>query len=190
MSTPPKPTPDFSAIKSFVEKVRQPIVERFSGRLISRSHLRGLQFDMDREWRAFYLREPGPYLLAEGCSVEGLEAALSSGRLMLRWKTQFLPGPRYDAPWPAAIPLGFHRAFDLYAAYTYPNRASVYAVLPANKVTEWHLHKHNLHPPQENAVAIKEALHRSQLVNAFFGSEFARPKPLGRAGLPVRHTQL
>ncbi len=186
---PTRQKPDYSAIKTFIEAVQKPINERFAGRLISRSHLPGIQRDMDREWKAFYWREPGPYLLAEGCSVDGLEAALHYGALMLRWRTLFIPGPRYKPHHGGGIPLGFFREFDLYAAYQYPTHASVIAVHADGRTTEWHLHRHNVQPPQENAAAINQALRRAGLVNAFFGSQFARPQPLGRAALPVRRTR-
>ena len=183
---PSPPQPDYAAIKSFIETVQKPLAERFKGRLISRSYLKDIQLGLDRQWSAFLRQEPGPYLLARSCSANGLEAALHYGKLMLRWRTLFIPGPRYDSPHSAQIPLGFFRNFDMYAAYQYPIFASVFAAMPDGAVTVWHLHRHSYRPPQENAPAIYEALRRCQRVNAFFGSQWAHPHPLGRAALPLR----
>ena len=86
----------------------------------------------------------------------------------------------------ALIPLGYFQKFDLYAAYQYPNQATVYAVAPDCTVTVRHLHHHNPGPPTVNRGAIEKAIRRCRFVNVFFGSQWAYPAPLGRACLPVR----
>ena len=185
---PSRAKPEYSAIKSYIEAVQRPILERFDSRLVSRSHLQGIQRQMDQEWKRFYRNYPGPYLLAEGCSVDGLEAALHNGHLMFRWRTVFINGPRHTISRSGLIPLGFYKIFDLWAAYGYPSRASVLIVQPGG-YTEWHLDRHQLTPPPEHRLAIQEALKRAHRVNVFFGSQYARPQPLGRAALPVRKPQ-
>lgn len=182
------PKPDYSAIKAFLAAVHRPIAARFEGRLISRSYLRGLQVLADHEWSAFVDREPGPYLLAEGCSVTGLEVGLHAGELMLRWRTAFLSGPRWPQPSGVLITLGIFQGYDLYAAYRAPAHATVYAVHVGGNA-EWHLHFHRRisgMTDMAHGAAIQHALRRAQLVNAFWGSQYAKPPPLGRAALPVR----
>ena len=176
---------DFSQIKGFVQSIKDAIAARFGGRLISRSHAPELQRHIDAEWSRFLLVCPGVYLLGEGCAVSGLALGLNAGRLMFQWRTDFYPDRRYLLRTGGLIPLGYYKTLDLYARHQSNHSASVLAVNGDN-VWEWHLERPDFLKPDDNRAALDKALKRAGYVNAFWGSRFAIPPPLGRPALPVR----
>ena len=174
---------DSQSIAAFVRRIAGNLHSRFEGRLISRSHYPSIQADIDREWKIFSRSNPGPWLLAEGCTAMGLKAEFYQGKLFFHWLSGFLDGPRYPAPLPGLSPLGYWKQFDLYYKYTFPSLATVFAASDSGRL-ERNLHYHNVERPP---LVINEGLRRAMLANAFYGSQWSKkPQSLESLGLPGR----
>jgi hypothetical protein len=140
---------------------------------------------MDAEWELFCRRRPGPYMLAEGCAVSGLQAGLHKGKLMFRWRTSFYPRPRYPSPETDIFPLGFFREYDLYIVF-HEHRPSEAACRygGGGKSALWVLTLPLRAPQAPHEPALREAFERAAQANALWGSGHAAPVPLGSIAMP------
>ena len=187
MFVSPVPPADPCPVTSFVHGLIRDVIERHGNTGVPATMLRPAQDFMDAEWELFCRRSPGPYLLAEGCAVSGLEAGLHDGRLMFRWRTSFYPRPRHPSPETDICPLGFHGDVDLYiACHDGRPPEMVCRFGSGDKSTYWPLEAPLPEPPGPHEQALREGLSRAAAANALWGGDLAAPAPLGSVAVPQR----
>ena len=187
MFVSPVPPADACPATSFVHGLIRDVLDRHGNADVPPSVLRPAQDFMDAEWELFCRRNPGPYLLAEGCAVSGLEAGLHEGRLMFRWRTSFYPRPRHPSPETDICPLGFYANADLYIAW-HDDRPPemVCRIGSGDKATSWPLGIPLSEPQGPHEQALREGLARAAAANALWGGGLATPAPLGSVAVPQR----
>ena len=168
-------------IHDFLSKTYFGIIERFGKTRISRSYGKNIQADIDRLWRGFTRDHPGRYYLAQGCLISGLNLDLAGGKILFQWRTEFAEGQRNAFDSGGLLSLGYFHAFDLYAKQGSENQATLLAVSPEDTI-EWHLHYHHVQKPD---ACVNEAIKRARAANAFWGSQWAVPAPLGKVATLV-----
>jgi len=178
--------PGSPEVKAFLSKTFKELYQQPGRKPISRTWLAVHQKQLTACWRRFALAHPGPWLMAPGCLITGLELALDNGWPVLLWVTKFEEGPRHTVPSGNLRSLGYAGEFDLYLQIN----QSLYhdLLIVSERGTEvWSCCRPeaniSLNPP--NAV-FKDALNRAYLINALWDTRIAKPGRTGAIGLPYQ----
>ena len=169
----------------FVQRMLAALRQRLEARPVSRSAAPKVQHWYTQLWTRFSKEHPGPWHIAEGCTVAGLAAWLDHGHVYLRWLTapetwHRLPHSPGEAR--EVCPLGIWGKWELSAAFDGHNSPRLSAEKDGERF-DWLLYYHRTTDVEK---PLREAMRRAQLVNFLAGTQWAKPDKVGSLGVPYR----